>query len=914
MENLEISKNENNQNEKGTGNQISDEFEIIENPNNKYSLENLEDNKNNIINENKIENQDNKENNIENLIKSDIEQIENNNEIEINILNKEEDKIEKNIENNQIEEEKELEKNIIQKENENEENIENKIEDKGEKKENKNDIEENEELENIIKGKDDENVDENENEKEDIINVKDNILEFEIESKDKDNVHEDKTDNINIKEYNSSKIKNLKNEEDNKKLSGKNLNERYNSELTNIEEKQETSKITGDIEMKDSSSNNLIYLGNLFRDLVNKYEEKGNMKETRKLIRKTISKKNKISDNQETEQQPFNFNDIINIQLNEAKQNTLSYLEKAKNELDKRYSLYIKKINNYINENELKISKVIPDFESNENFINYADENIFKQIDYLLEIHENIFSALEDHINLLFTFLDQISLIKQKNPFEHFLNSNSNEILNCWFLSKIDFNKLSLSNVIINKDLSDLVSGYLCKKKENNFAKITIQKDTKGNLSLESEFLRDNINNLEKLKFLGLSSNAVNDILKNINTKNKKKINDDNIQIGKKLHSLSIIESNFCHNELPKFSLPILRKAKIKKSDFPLNYLFESIIGQTSFLKIIDIQNCKINDKDFLEFFYYLGQKKYLQDSLQYLGFSGNELTYINLKKFILKGGELKNLQYFDLSKNNIHEFVTDNFKSMPALKVLDLSDNNISNYEFFNSINALYRKSKMLGMVLLSNNIFVSNNKKNNLNYRKYIYKILSTFKYKIKRVNLSLLYNKDNIEELTTLRISPWVKISLVKLNLSYCGLKTETLWKFFQNNFGLLNLVSLNLAYNFISNSFFSLCAGKDILLEKLKEIDLSMNLISCKDMKEIKQIEIFINNYQKLKKIKVQRNEFTKDLVSLYQNYTQQLNEIVDSLKKKGIKFCVDIKYDVIIKDKLKDIIELKDKNI
>ena len=275
--------------------------------------------------------------------------------------------------------------------------------------------------------------------------------------------------------------------------------------------------------MKDSSSNNLIYLGNLFRDLVNKYEEKGNMKETRKLIRKTISKKNKISDNQETEQQPFNFNDIINIQLNEAKQNTLSYLEKAKNELDKRYSLYIKKINNYINENELKISKVIPDFESNENFINYADENIFKQIDYLLEIHENIFSALEDHINLLFTFLDQISLIKQKNPFEHFLNSNSNEILNCWFLSKIDFNKLSLSNVIINKDLSDLVSGYLCKKKENNFAKITIQKDTKGNLSLESEFLRDNINNLEKLKFLGLSSNAVNDILKNINTKNKKK-------------------------------------------------------------------------------------------------------------------------------------------------------------------------------------------------------------------------------------------------------------------------------------------------------------------------------------------------------------------------------------------------------
>ena len=80
--------------------------------------------------------------------------------------------------------------------------------------------------------------------------------------------------------------------------------------------------------------------------------------------------------------------------------------------------------------------------------MSYADDTIFKQIDYLLEIHDNIFSALEGHINLLFTFLDQISLIQQKNPFEYFLNTNSNEILKCWFLSKINFNKLNLSNFI----------------------------------------------------------------------------------------------------------------------------------------------------------------------------------------------------------------------------------------------------------------------------------------------------------------------------------------------------------------------------------------------------------------------------------------------------------------------------------
>ena len=57
----------------------------------------------------------------------------------------------------------------------------------------------------------------------------------------------------------------------------------------------------------------------------------------------------------------------------------------------------------------------------------------------------------------------------------------------------------------------------------------------------------------------------------------------------------------------------------------------------------------------------------------------------------MIKTGEIKNCQYCDLSKNNIHEFVTDNFKSMPLLKVLDLSDDNISNYSFFIIIIRLY-------------------------------------------------------------------------------------------------------------------------------------------------------------------------------------------------------------------------------
>ena len=701
----------------------------------------------------------------------------------------------------------------------------------------------------------------------------------------------------------------------------------------NISSIQFLKDTNGDSTKKNNSSNNLYYLGNLFLNVANKYDnENRDKEEPRQFLDKTISQAKPFIDKDKIEANSFNFSELINIQLNEVKQNTLSYLDKAKSELDKKYSIYIQKINEYINENEKKISKFFTRFETNENFMNYADDKIFKQIDNLLEIHENIFSALEDHISLLFTFLEEYNLIQQKNPLEYFLNINSSEILNCWFLSKINFDKLSISNIIANKNLSDLVTGYLSKKTENNFAKITIQKDPKGNLSFETEFLRDNINNLKKLKFLGLPSDSVKSILTQLNKKKKKSqeltekesedgfVEYDNftpVGIGKKLKSLSIIESNIItSNEmpLPKINLPVLNKVKIKKSKLPLDYFFDSIVGQTSFLKIINMQNCKISDKDFYIFFTYLNKKTYLQDSLQYLGFSENELSYINLKDFVLKGGNMKNLEYFDLNKNNIYEFVTDNFKALPALKVLDLTDNNISNFSFFESIYSKHKKKAMTCIVLMCKNLFVSNNKENNKKYRKYLYECLPSFKYKIKKVNLSLLFNKDNNEELNLLRISPYVKISMIKLNLSYCGLKTETVWKLFQNNYGLLNLVSLNLSYNFISNNFFILCRGQDILLEKLRIIDLSMNQITCTEIDTLEQIEKYLNNYQKLKKMKIQENNFMNDLYLLYQQQKDKIDEIIERFHKKEFKFEVDTIHYAITNEKLRDIISLKDKSI
>ena len=155
---------------------------------------------------------------------------------------------------------------------------------------------------------------------------------------------------------------------------------------------------------------------------------------------------------------------------------------------------------------------------------------------------------------------------------------------------------------------------------------------------------------------MGLPSDSVNDILTQLNKKKKRYSeteNDDGfieyyndaetpVGIGKKLKSLSIIESNIIANNeisLPKINLPVLSKVKIKKSKLPLDYFFDSIVGQTSFLRIINMQNCNLSDKDLNIFFNNLNKKIYLQDSLQYLGFSENHLSFINLKQFVIKGG-----------------------------------------------------------------------------------------------------------------------------------------------------------------------------------------------------------------------------------------------------------------------------------
>ena len=738
------------------------------------------------------------------------------------------------------------------------------------------DVKNDNDLENKVKIKED-NKDENQENSRN--GNKENYKRHKEENKD-DNQEKNKIENndINKNENKNINIKDIirsENEEDGKNSTNNNLylstsfqiineiNLNINDNIKIEENKKE--------EIENLNSNNI--LGDIFRNVV-----KIKSKHPKENLKVSLYIKN-------LDNEPKDFGSIIKTKLNEIKQNTLNYFNKAMKELDKRYNEYIKKINKYINENELKMGKFLEnqiDQIENENILDFADNHIFEKFENIFEIHQNIFDSIEEHINLLKLLLEQINLIQEKNPLECYINNNSCEILNSWFLNKIDYQKLNLSNIIINKYLSDLCSLYLCKKKENNFSSITINKGNKKILPIELSFVKENLENIKKMKFIQMKNSEINSLFKmtNENLYRSQTKAYDAYHSTDKLSSLTLIDSDLSSSDLNKINSTSLIKLKLKRN--------KSSLDNQSLSEVLE----------------FLSDTPKILESLQFLSFSGNDITKVDLtNNLIKKQCVFKNLKYIDCSKNNIYVFSQENFQVFPELKVLDLTDNNMSNHLFFDNI----RK--------IPDNLFLYNNQINTEDYTKYLNDKLMKFNHKIKKLDFSLLFNRKILNKLIDLKFSLMIKISLIKLNLSYCGLDNISTFQFLHNNFGLINLKELNLSNNFITIEIFSLMINEELFFDNLYSIDLSNNNINSVNLDNYKQLELFIQLYSQLKKIKLQGTFFLQQLLCLFlnQDFKEEILKINIRLSNKGFKFIVETK-NWITMQPLESVFDAKDKEI
>ena len=223
----------------------------------------------------------------------------------------------------------------------------------------------------------------------------------------------------------------------------------------------------------------------------------------------------------------------------------------------------------------------------------------------------------------------------------------------------------------------------------------------------------------------------------------------------------------------------------------------------------------------------------------------------------------LINLRFLDLTGNNIPTStfmnqVIENKKEKEKKRKKEKEKNKTG-------INFDENKYKDI-LVLLNDNMFITNSQKNNNEYINYLNDILPNFDSDIKNLNLNFTYDIETQIYLEKLKFSLNLTISLIKLDLSFCGLDTDTLIKFFKNNSKFFSLRNLNLRYNNIKSDFFEkINSNNEICLDNINYIDLSENEIICETVEKIENLCLFIENHQNLEKLKIINTGFFSDWI-------------------------------------------------
>ena len=199
----------------------------------------------------------------------------------------------------------------------------------------------------------------------------------------------------------------------------------------------------------------------------------------------------------------------------------------------------------------------------------------------------------------------------------------------------------------------------------------------------------------------------------------------------------------------------------------------------------------------------------------------------------------------------------------LPKLRFLDLTGNSIPTNSILERAIKPEFKDKL---VLLNDNLFITNIQNNNNIYINYLNQVFPSFDLEIKNLNLNFTYDIENQFNLEKLKLSPNVMISLIKLDLSFCGLYTEVLINFFKNNPKFLSLQTLILRYNNINSDFFDkIMSYEEIYLGNINYIELSENEIICESLEKIENLIKFIKIHQYLEKIQLINTGFLTDLI-------------------------------------------------
>ena len=646
----------------------------------------------------------------------------------------------------------------------------------------------------------------------------------------------------------------------------------------NQEDNQEDNQENNEIIINENNNTNINLLSELFKD-----------------YRKSISKKytglrsvtfsNVIDDNFRKdfydlgdEKDNIDFSEMIKIKLDEIKNSSISQFQNYIDNVNKKYDEFKNKIVDFIESKKRKLS----DFEdplNNKAFIlKYAKQNIFIKINNIFEIYDNIINSIEKNFELLNLFYENSILMNSKKQIEDFLINNSNLIENCSVVSKFNFTKLDTSNIKEIKYYKYYIN-YLSQKKiedEEEVMQYILKKDDMKN---GLGFIKENFSLLGKLTLKGIITEDFDNVLININ-ENMKKNQKTNITKLNVLNFSSIVPKNEIN-----IQLNMLRKLKMQYGAYiNISKISKIFIENNNNLTSLSLEDINLTDLGFKSLISSLIKNQSITKTLEYLSLEGNKISMVKYdnEHVSLQYKYFQKLKWLILSRNNIYKF---DFvlNVLPNLKFLDLTSNDIPTSSFMEI--AIKEKGKL---VLLNDNMFITNSPNNNDIYIEYLNERIPKFDTQIKNLNLNFTFDIGRQNNLEQLKLTNNVALSLIKLDLSFCGITTGVLVNFFKKNPKFICLKQLILKYNNIKADFFEKIIDiAEICLDSINFLDLSENEIICGTVQKMESLYKFIEKNKYLETFRLINSNFFSDLITKMKDFHQdsdKFKKVLDNLLK------------------------------
>ena len=652
-----------------------------------------------------------------------------------------------------------------------------------------------------------------------------------------------------------------------------------------IEDIQEKNEILINDDNNNINNNNI--LSNLFKEY-----RKSKVKNFARL--KSVSFSNIVADNFRKdfydlgkENNNIDYAEMIKKKLEEIKISSTSQFQNCIDNINLKFEGFKDNIITFIESKERKMSMFENDLNNKDVILNYAKQNIFNKINNIFQICDNIINCIEKNFELLASFYTQSNLIDSQKQFDRFLINNTTLIQNCSIVSKFNFADLDINN-IKKINYYKYYINYLSQLKIEDEEEIRHYTIIKEELPNGLGFITENFPLLDKLTLSGLVSNDLDKIFNTIGSIIQREPKPNLTQLN--IKNFNTIDLNL---ETPE-PLNMLKKIKIQNGAYiKIDKISLFFIRKNNNLKSLSLEDVNMTDIGFKALMLSFIENESITNTLEHLSLEGNKITMVRYDSAHSKFQDryFQNLKWLNLSRNNIYKFEFF-LKALPKLKFIDLTTNNIPTASFMDF--AIKSKDKL---VLFNDNIFITNSQKNNEIYINYLNEIMPKFDTEIKTLNLNFTYDIENQTNLAQLILSKNIIFSLIKLDLSFCGLRTDVLINFFKNNPKFISLKKLILQYNNLTSDFFrEILNLNEICLDNLNFLDLSENDITCNKIEKMENFYNFIEKYKYLDSIRLINSNFLSNL--LEKKKDNQYIEIFNKLfkhtteRKRNFKFIVN----------------------